>query len=248
MSESAVMSAEESMRSAMLAKDQANSALTAARQMMDLQLGAEPTGREVVGLQSDQVNTSTSAELITDTAERHDLKEEDEDDDEDTQPVFLSDPAADIVDGGSDSDGEAETAAIVDVLTSSEESEDWKHEAQSHHHRLDQNKASVSQTDAMFNAARPSAVAGPYIPSPSQVGSLIVNRLSVFMIDFSLFSVGFVKLTPPRRTSRSVSAERSPIVTRNVRLMTGGTTRPTVLLIESKWFLAGGEDCLLPGK
>ena len=52
MSESAVMSAEESMRSAMLAKDQANSALTAARQLMDLQLGAEPTGREVVGLQS----------------------------------------------------------------------------------------------------------------------------------------------------------------------------------------------------
>ena len=246
MSESAVMSAEESMRSAMLAKDQANSALSAARQLMDLQLGTEPTGREVVGLQSDQVNTSTSAELITDTAERHDLKEDDED--EDTQPVFLSDPAADIVDGGSDSDGEAETAAIVDVLTSSEESEDWKHEAQSHQHRLDQNKASVSQTDAMFNAAKPSAVAGPYIPSPSQVGSLIVNRLSVFMIDFSLFSVGFVKLTPPRRTSRSVSAERSPIVTRNVRLMTGGTTRPTVLLTESKWFLAGGEDCLLPGK
>ena len=35
MSESAVMSAEESMRSAMLAKDQVNSALTAARLMSD---------------------------------------------------------------------------------------------------------------------------------------------------------------------------------------------------------------------
>ena len=35
MSESAVMSAEESMRSAMLAKDQANYALTAARLMSD---------------------------------------------------------------------------------------------------------------------------------------------------------------------------------------------------------------------
>ena len=62
MSESAVMSAESSMRSAMLAKDQANSALSAARLMMNLQR-SEESHQQVVGLQSDQVSSSTSSEL-----------------------------------------------------------------------------------------------------------------------------------------------------------------------------------------
>ena len=64
---------------------------------MDLQLGAELSGREVDGLQSNHVSSST---------ELQDWKDDDDrEDDEDTQSVFLSDPAADIVDGGSDSDG-----------------------------------------------------------------------------------------------------------------------------------------------
>ena len=167
MSESAVMSAEESMRSAMLAKEHAISALTAARLMMDLQLGAELSGREVDGLQSNHVSSST---------ELQDWKDDDDrEDDEDTQSVFLSDPAADIVDGGSDSDGEAETAAIVDVLTSSDESEDWRVDGSSHHHQLDQTTTFVSQT------VRASAVAGPYIPPPSQLGSMISEQ--VYLLD-----------------------------------------------------------------
>ena len=48
MSESAVMSAEDSIRSAMLAKDQANSALTAARLMMSL-LRSEESVKQLGG-------------------------------------------------------------------------------------------------------------------------------------------------------------------------------------------------------
>ena len=166
----------------MLAKDQANSALSAARQIMDLQRSEEShqhqrTEREVVGLQSDQVSSSTSAELNTNTAEHRDWKD---DDDEETQPVFLSDPTVGIVDGGSDSEGEAETAPIVDVLTSSDESEDWRNNGQSHH-QLDQTTPSVSHTDSVLTAVRSSAGAGQYIPSPSQVGSVLVIRLAFFM-------------------------------------------------------------------
>ena len=178
MSECAVMSAEDSMRSAMQAKIQANSALSAARQMMDLQRSEEShqhqlTEREVDGLQSDQV--STTVELDTNTAEHRDWKDADDDDDDETQPVFLSDPTAGIVDGGSDSEVEDETAAIVDVLTSSDESEDRKNDAQSL-------LSSVSLTDSVFPAVppcdlqdRPSAVAAQYIPSPIQVGRFTVS-------------------------------------------------------------------------
>ena len=58
--------------------------------------------------EDDQVSTSTETE---------------------TEPVFLSDPTAAIVDGGSDGE---ETAAIVDVLTSSDENMNLKTEDHSH--------------------------------------------------------------------------------------------------------------------
>ena len=176
MSECAVMSAEDSMRSAMQAKIQANSALSAARQMMESHQH-QLTEREVDGLQSDQV--STTVELDTNTAEHRDWKDADDDDDDETQPVFLSDPTAGIVDGGSDSEVEDETAAIVDVLTSSDESEDRKNDAQSL-------LSSVSLTDSVFPAVppcdlqdRPSAVAAQYIPSPIQVDSLLLSNQMV---------------------------------------------------------------------
>ena len=87
----------------MLAKDQANSALTAARLMMSLlrseesvkQLGGDPAVREVAGVQDDQVSSSTDVLVSSVLAEEAETE---------TQPVFLSDPTADIVDAESDSD------------------------------------------------------------------------------------------------------------------------------------------------
>ena len=180
MSESAMMSAEDSMRSASLAKDEANSALSAAKQMRDLLRSEESqqlAGREVVRLQDDQVSS---------TAEQNDCK-----DDEETQPVFLSDPTAGIVDGGSDSEVETETAAIVDVLTSSDESE------------VEQTRSSVSPTDTAVPPpdlhAKPTAEAGQYIPSPIQVGVVLAHHIvRSYEIVFRWFSVGFVRLAPRR--------------------------------------------------
>ena len=81
MSESAVMSAEESMRSAMLAKDQANYALTAARLMRTLvrseeskqQLGCDPAVRE-----DDQVSSSTGRLVSSVPAEESETETQDE--------------------------------------------------------------------------------------------------------------------------------------------------------------------------
>ena len=163
MSESAVMSAEDFMRSSMLARDQANSAWTA-KWSYELQHQYWPEHQHCrASLLDGRFWWGDSACLPVRSNRGYCWWR-----------LWLT--------GGGG--GSSYSGCSHELM---------KNDGQSHHHQLDQIKPSVSHMDSMLTAVRSSAGAGWYIPSPIQMSSELVIRLASLWGWFQSVLCGFCK-------------------------------------------------------